>query len=342
MFKPLIVSNSDRTTFKNCRRKWNWNSPNRQNLRPKSKQRPLWLGSLVHECLEDFYLGKSENTYKAFIKAFKTIDFVDREEYAPEIELAAIMLEHYSLLYPNLADEPFEVIAIEIPFQIPLPGGGILAGTIDGVIRWKSTGKIWILEHKTFSMHKDIALHDIDDQTSMYPAALNTMIAQGLVPGVDKSEFCQNVLYNGLWKKVPTEFKLLKSGAASKTLPMTTPQWAERSMKMLGKNTDRMVDKFSSLEHNIEKFFPRWEICRGKKEQKLAVNRFLKEYADMTELSKLPFDADEFYPNPTTECPWKCAFMKPCGLMSRGADYQYYIDEKFEQAPSRGEAYEKG
>lgn len=341
MYRPLVVSNSDRTTFKNCRRKWDLSSPNRRNLRPIAKQRPLWLGSLVHECLEHYYLGNDKDTYRAFLRISRDIPEEEKEDYAAELIMAEVMMQHYALVYPNLEDEPFEVIGTEIPFQIPVVGG-VISGTIDGLIRWKASKTIGCLEHKTFSMHKDVTLHGIDDQTRLYPAAANMLIKQGMIKGVEQDEFCDSVLYNGLWKKIPAEYKLLKNGAPSKMNEnlISTPQWVLHSMKMLGKNTSNMVDKLDDLKHNVEKFFPRWEIHRSEKEQKLAVNSLLAEFADMKELSKLPYDAVQFYHNPTTECSWKCAFTKVCEFITRGEDYQHLIDEKFEVAPSRGEAYE--
>lgn len=334
----MVISNSDRTTFKNCRRKWDIVSPNRQNYKPIGKSRALWMGSLVHECLEDFYLGRQKTAYQAFLVRRRSIPSEELEFYIEDISITAIMLEHYSLIYPDLALEPFEVIAVELPFQIPIAGtSDVIAGTIDGVLRFKDSGEIICLEHKTFSMHKDIRSHGIDDQTSLYPAALNMLIKQGLVPGIEKHEFCSGVLYNGLWKKEPTAIRLTKSGKLSKISEnYMTPQWLERSIKLLGKNPAQVIDKDLDLSYNIEKFFPRWLIHRGEQEQKLAVNRLLEEAEDMRTVKYL-------HPNPTSECSWKCPLHRTgvCEAMNRGNDYKELLETYFEKAPSRGEAYEK-
>lgn len=55
----IPVHTSDRGTFKFCRRKWDWTSPLRRNLRSKVELTgvyfPLWFGSGIHYALEQFY-----------------------------------------------------------------------------------------------------------------------------------------------------------------------------------------------------------------------------------------------------------------------------------------------
>ena len=77
----MVISNSDRCMFKNCRRKWDFGSPNRQNLRIKKKQRPLWLGSLVHNSLEYYYRGDFDNVLDAFEAEVVKICPIEQCEY---------------------------------------------------------------------------------------------------------------------------------------------------------------------------------------------------------------------------------------------------------------------
>lgn len=332
----MVVSNSDRSSFKNCRRKWDLGSPNRQNLRVRKKQRPLWLGTLVHNCLEGFYGGWYKDTVEAFTEEVKKVTPNDKVIFAEEIELAEVMMQHYALVYPSVEVEPFTVLAVEMPFQIPLNDeGDIFAGTIDGVIRFKDGGNVGILEHKTFSLAKDARLHGIDDQTSIYPPALNTLIKQGQVPGTTPDDFCDTVLYNGLLKKVPSPIKVLQNGGISKkSFASTTPQWLEYSMNLLPVRPVFDLDITEELEHNVNKFFPRHLIYRGEQEQQLAVNRLLAEFEEMKREDAV------LYHNPTTECAWKCPFIPLCEAMNSGADTESIIETLYEKAPSRGEAYE--
>lgn len=55
----IPIHNSDRATFRNCRRAWGWSSPSKMNLVRKASvlgiSMPLWIGTGVHHCLEKFY-----------------------------------------------------------------------------------------------------------------------------------------------------------------------------------------------------------------------------------------------------------------------------------------------
>lgn len=55
----IPIHTSDRGTFKQCRRRWNWSSPTRLNLVPKPSVYglyvPFWFGTGIHHALERFY-----------------------------------------------------------------------------------------------------------------------------------------------------------------------------------------------------------------------------------------------------------------------------------------------
>lgn len=55
----IPIHNSDRGSFKRCRRYWNWNSPARQNLTLRADvygiSVPLWFGTGIHWALEQYY-----------------------------------------------------------------------------------------------------------------------------------------------------------------------------------------------------------------------------------------------------------------------------------------------
>lgn len=331
----MILSNSDRTCFKNCRRKWDLCSPNRQNWRAKKKSKPLWLGSLVHNCLEAFYGGTAPTILDAYVEQVKLIPKSEQLEFWDELQLAGIMVKHYGYMYPTLDCEDFDVLAVEMPFKIPLDDkGNFFAGTFDGVMRSHITGGIEILEHKTFSMVKDYRMHAIDDQTSIYPAALNLLIQEGAVPGTTKADFCDTVVYNGLWKKIPSELVALKNGSlAKKSYKVSTPQWIKNEIGTLPDNVKINVDFLEEIKDNVIRFFPRVRIFRGKDDQQAAVQRLMGEFREMNRKDLF------LYHNPTTECSWKCSFVPVCAAMNSGVDVEDILKSSYEQAPSRGEAY---
>src|SRR5678809_583500 len=55
----IPIHTSDRGIFKQCRRKWNWSSPMRENLRTNPRIHgisfPLWFGTGIHLAMELYY-----------------------------------------------------------------------------------------------------------------------------------------------------------------------------------------------------------------------------------------------------------------------------------------------
>lgn len=67
------IHNSDRGSFKNCRRKWDWSSPARRNLTVRADIHginiPMWFGTGIHYALEQYY---SPLIKRDPVEAFKT------------------------------------------------------------------------------------------------------------------------------------------------------------------------------------------------------------------------------------------------------------------------------
>jgi hypothetical protein len=97
----LRISNSEISTFKDCRRKW-WLSYYRQLGRKEQKfSGPLALGSRVHKALELYYNDNSKNllTYWSELVADDRItleaEWRDTTDFDNEADLGRIMLEGY-------------------------------------------------------------------------------------------------------------------------------------------------------------------------------------------------------------------------------------------------------
>jgi hypothetical protein len=70
-WEVIPVHNSDRATFKGCRRKWDWSSPARQNLTIRADvggvYQPFFFGTGIHYALESFYTpGLSRDPVEAW------------------------------------------------------------------------------------------------------------------------------------------------------------------------------------------------------------------------------------------------------------------------------------
>jgi hypothetical protein len=137
------------STFRNCRQKYKHRYID---LIEKDREPPaaLWIGSLVHDCLEMYHRGQPLGEVLDFIHD-KRVDS-DTKNW---IQCAAIMTA-YARKYPH--EDQFKIITLEDEFCGPLvnPSTGHrsttmeIAGKVDGLIQYPD-GNYAIFEHKTTS-----------------------------------------------------------------------------------------------------------------------------------------------------------------------------------------------
>lgn len=134
-----------------------------------------------------------EEDYKVAVGAA-----VSPEETSRYYEIAGEALEvieayfaHYGLEHP--LGEDFEYIATEMTSEVPIPRTrNHLIFTIDGIARQLSTGKYWLVEHKTYSQRPNPEKLSTDHQMACYLWG-----AEMLLPD---DEF-EGVIYDGVSKK---------------------------------------------------------------------------------------------------------------------------------------------
>lgn len=72
----IPIHQSDRNTFKHCRRRWSWSSPSQQNLTPRADIHgvsiPLFFGTGCHYALEAMYLPDYAGVKRDPVEAFST------------------------------------------------------------------------------------------------------------------------------------------------------------------------------------------------------------------------------------------------------------------------------
>lgn len=341
--ETMVISNSERKQFKQCRRMWNYSSPNKMNLKSLGVSKALWFGSRVHEALEAYYETGADLT-SSFVSSCKQDD-TDPEliaDYDDLIHLGKAMMNHYMATYPK-GTEPFEVLATERQFRIAMKRGkqllAYLAGTYDGLVRMKNTGEIFVLEHKTFGQTPPPDFMLLDDQTSLYPMIAQILVKRGAYEslGIGKSEKVSGVLYNGLRKKAPTKPQRLKSGGLSKAKSIDTTYHVYRQAVLdAGLNLADYADILGHLESKENDFFLRFELRRTQQELVMAYQRLIIEIQEMIR----PDVA--IYPNPTHDCIYRCPFKELCLIENFGGNIDAAIETSFEEAPVRNKVYETG
>ena len=204
----MIIRVSERGTFKRCRRRWDYSSPNRQNLTTASSPVYLTFGTLIHSTLEA-WAGKPEaNVEELYLfEARKQVDemktryrqVVGTEPSEDEvgvlydaIDMGRSMVSAYASRWGSSIPDEYNIVQLEQTFLIDVPGTPHqLQGTLDGLLQNKKTGEIVILERKTYGSRPRLDSLDHNDQFLAYMWAVQQLTGQP----------CGGILYDGLWKR---------------------------------------------------------------------------------------------------------------------------------------------
>lgn len=137
--------------------------------RPVSVAEPLLVGTLAHAALEAYWLSlKHDPLARPEDRAAIAVEAMDRaaekvpedDERLPRLEAMRQLVWRYALVYGADDLARYEVLAVEVPFTLPLmnPATGgtsrtwLTAGKIDAVVREKHGAKrVLVVEHKTTS-----------------------------------------------------------------------------------------------------------------------------------------------------------------------------------------------
>jgi hypothetical protein len=118
---------------------------------PSAPRTALTFGVAIHAALEALYLGSTtEGAIARFEEEFS--EYEREEDSLRTCATGKVLLQHY-VLYDGR--RPFEVLDVEKPFKLPLvvDANGRpeieYCGRLDLVVRWNSTGRLMVVEHKT-------------------------------------------------------------------------------------------------------------------------------------------------------------------------------------------------
>lgn len=294
-YRNLIpISNSEISTFKDCRRKW-WLQYYRGLARKKKEMvSPLTLGSRIHNALEAFYkLGKDP------VEVYSTLLEIDREifevsgdagitdkqkKFDSDAELGRIMLEGYlEWLEETGVDSDIEVVGVEEKISaIVLDGRVELQGKTDMKVRDRTDNSRLILDHKTavsFDIYYKTA--HMSEQLMLY-SMLERLRDPDDLTNVDGG------IYNLLRK--------VKRTAKSK------PPYYERI----------------TVRFNDETLRSFWTRVNGVLRDMISVRDELDAGADHRFVA---------YPSPTNDCTWKCPFFDACPMFDDGSAAEMWLTD---------------
>lgn len=212
----VLIRSHEIMNFKRCPKMWFWKW--RMGLVPKEKSfGALELGAWIHDAFALWYAStKKRRTMAGLVWCFDHFALTAIKaargsgtpthiiEAATELyKLGKAMLTAYAEHYRG--DKNWEIIGAEIPLEIEITDQyGQSVGTyrmkLDLVIRDRTTGKIWIIEHKTAKAIRVEHL-SIDGQARPYGALAELAMKRAGI--LKPKETVEGILYNFLRKAMP-------------------------------------------------------------------------------------------------------------------------------------------
>ncbi len=323
----MRISFSEANAFRKCRRSWDLGSRNRQGWQQIKVNTKLFLGTLVHECLDKFYSsGKTIDMQVEFKKLFKEslvkiknelkvdISQEDIQAFNEQEILGLEMLKNYVIWSEKIDKEQIaEIVSTEKKIEVKLfkDLDHILVCRIDGIVKDKD-GKYWILEHKTAkSVDTNLALNE---QPVLYCYLAEKILGVKI----------EGILYNTLLKSYPEAPNVLKNGTLSKSKSQnTTWELYQQKIKELKLNEEDYLEMKSELK-TLDSYFDRQRIFKTQHEIKDIVQRYREICLDMAENPRI-------YPTPSRDCNWFCGFKEICVMMNDGLDYKFVLENLFKQ-----------
>jgi hypothetical protein len=326
--KRLIISTSDRASFRTCRQKWEWGSHLRMGLQAKDQRKPLWIGSGMHHVLEDYHGDRHYATVADGVADYlqATRKYYGAENLPPtvdsDVELMVNMLTHYTEGFlatrsPLTTYRPASGEAqVEVPFEIELPlskkildAAGctsvIYRGLFDRVTI-DEDGYLWLNDYKNVASRTKLINLELDPQIGAYMWAASYMYD---IP-------VMGFIYTQLKKTAVVQPRVLKDGKISSAADQNTTHrlYRQALVSLYGENSAvwpaANMECLNSLalheEEDRDKFVGRDYISRSKNSMQKEVERLLMEVEEMLnpELS--------IYPNPSYRCAETCSFQTPC------------------------------
>lgn len=293
-----------------------------EKLVPKAKSSPLIRGSIIHECLEAYYNGKSwKKVLDRFEKDFYQDTFEEERVMLGDIpKMARELLENYFYYYEE-EDEEVEYIHNEFHFDLPLTKDINLEGYIDAVVRDKN-GDIWVKDYKTYSRMKDRDFFVFNPQSAIYLWAMKElgMEAKGIIWDVIKA-------------KEPNKPKITaKTGKVSLSKLDSTPYTVRKGIEELGFNPEDYEEFISN--HRFEDYFSRYKIRMNQS----TVDFFMEDVRSTAQQILERGDKDKDMNLDTT---FGSSYKEIWQAEAMGMDSSYIIKKRFEKRKERNNGQEK-
>ena len=304
--KALVIRVSELMTYRQCRRKWNWQY-NEQLGKIDQKIGAREHGTLFHTCLQGYYNGiKDGKSHEdAQVDAWALwAEHSQLMDYTPEnLELFSGMLAHYFEKY-NAVELGWKILAVEQRYYAKVPKTNVyISGQIDLLVEIPKYG-IVIVDFKTWASFWSFEEVQFSTQLTAYIWILKQN-------GVDVRE----AWYDMCKKSVPHEPKVLAKGGISKDKSQqTTRSLYLAEIRELGLDVSDYMDFLDNWEE--PKFHCREAVSRNKAHLLNFENNLSGEIHEMVaKRTHMSY-------NYSKECSY-CDYKQLCAAMNDGDDYDF-------------------
>lgn len=165
-------------------------------LEPTHTKPALTLGSGLHLAIEAAYLfdtNCAKKTFNDFMRVHRS-DFESQELFNTTFTDGIAMLSKWLSTWPEHDKETYHILAVEQPFELPLPNGMAFTGRIDLIVQEKSSGIIRALDHKTsrYSLTGSHQSFADGDQPTAYLWALSQLYPNNIILGIESDILYKN------------------------------------------------------------------------------------------------------------------------------------------------------
>ncbi len=304
---PVILRASQRNNFLECPRRYYYGYVAKVESTRTDIQNPphLSYGTAIHKVLEGFYSLPAERRTLKYLQS-KWRECVRENDLDSDYkEMGLYMLENYFYTYNETDSNNFETVCTEkrlyMPVKTPI-GEVLLTGQIDGLWFEKNTGKLFVVDHKTYNSFPNDWFFETNGQMYAYFQLLEY---NGLLPS--------GFIFNILRKTAPQKPELNKDGSLSiKNSNISEKKFLDAAKKFnIDLNEERYVKYLASIRDNP--LFRRAEFENNREKTK-ANSKQLK----LESIMLLTQYKHGFVPNFGDHC-GMCAFKELCDLQNNGA-----------------------
>lgn len=318
--KTIFISPSKLKCRRQCDKKGDYKY--NQKLIKKGKAAPLYRGTLIHSCIEEWYKG---NDYKQPLEDALLLLHEEVEKgklfneeftmYKDIIEECRRIMRGYVVTWKQV-DKDWIIHGTELAATVLIPGTNIaVVVRIDEVI--EDNMGIWALENKT---HKNLPNEEyrlLDIQSAIYCWALPIVLKQ---MGLDASKF-QGLIFNYVRTKPPTIPDILKNGTLSKRKIDTDRATIIATCKENGLDPHDYMDMIKAADGR--EYFDRHRLSKSP----TLITNVLK---DAITTASVFTQLKHFPRNPGLHCGWGCEYKELCIAEMYGHDSEFLRKSMYE------------